>query len=394
MKFVKVAVGAALALAMVGCGGQDAAPSADGAASAPAAKAVAKVYEPKALDGTAIAVQYRKNTSESLKPVVDAIAASFKNGFTEALAEADGDDDAAKVKKLYADSGLEGADVKWALVTAGGVSLAELLSDKVQVPDVAIAVAFDHDIDKIVAALLATLDEDEKNRLVETKVAGLKAWKADDEDAKEAGAEPCFTSLDGKLFLGATSPALLERLVALYADGKGGNSAFETLSSGGGAVLRAFVPAFGELLKKAVESGGSDGLAAIDMVIPNGSKILLGFGEVDFAVLADASGVSVKLSVNTATDEDANSLRTMLNAYWTSCVESLKNSDDEEDKLAYSALKDLKLGGEGKTFTAKLPIPDDLIKKALEEMSEFTGAFVEADDDEDDDEADEADDKD
>lgn len=383
MKFIKIAAGAALALAMVGCG-KDAASSADGAAASStksasaatsAAKAVVakKVYEPKALAGSTIAVQYRKNTSAALKPLVDTLVTSFKTSFSESFAKTADEEDAAQAKKFYTDSGLESADIKWALVTVGGVSLAEIESDKV--PEVAVAVAFDHDMEKIVAALVASLDEEEKKELVETKVAGVKVWKIDDESAKADGAEPCFASLDGTLMLAATTPAVMERLVALYNGGKGESAAFASLSSGGDAVLRVFVPALGELVKKATEGSETD-LSAVDMLIPNGSNILLGLGDVDLSVLANASGASLKLAVNTATDSDAESLRTMLNAFVTSYVEGLKESTDEEDKFAYSALKDLKLGGEGKAFVVTMPIPDDLIKKSAEELSDLSGAFA------------------
>jgi len=373
MKFMKFAAGAALALAVVGCGQEQ---SATSDAKDSAAVVAAKVYEPKVMDGAAIALQYRKNTAEALKPIVDAMASCFKAGVSEGLAKSS-DEEVAKAKKFYTDSGLEGADVKWALVTVGeGVTIAELESDKV--PEVAVAVAFDHDMDKIVAALLATLDENEKKELVETKIGGVKAWKVDNEDVKKDGAEPCFASLDGKLWLGATTPAVLERLVALYTDDKGASAAFATLSSGNDAVVRFFVPALGEFVKKAA-AGHESELSAVDMLIPNGSKILLGIGEVDWALLANASGVSLKLSANTAAEGDAESLRTMLNALLTSAVDGLKESTDEEEKLAYSALKDLKLGGEGKAFVATMPIPDELVKKIADEISSVNGLLGGAD---------------
>lgn len=372
MKFIKIAAGVALALAMVGCGRD----------SAPAAKtSAAKAYEPKALDGSEIAIQYSKNTSESLKAVVDTLPPVLKAMFGDnfIVSTIFSEDNVAAIKKFYTESGLEGADVRWALVTVGGISFAEIQGGG-KIPEIAVAVAIDHDIDKVAAALIARLDEEQKKEFVETKVAGVKAWMKvwtdADESAKALGEGLCLASLDGKLLLVAPT-SVMERLVALYKDGKGESAAFASLSSGGDAVLRVFAPALGTLVKKAADGGEAD-LSAVDTLIPNGSKILLGLGDVDLAVLANASGVSLRLAANTATDNDAAALKTMLNALVKSYVDGCKELTDEDSKFAYYALKDVKFGSEGKTFVGTMPIPADLFTKMLTVMPDINNARITA----------------
>ena len=50
---------------------------------------------------------------------------------------------------------------------------------------------------------------------------GKKGDELSDKDLEKQKVSPTFTALDGKLFLAASTTASLEKLVALYRDGKG-----------------------------------------------------------------------------------------------------------------------------------------------------------------------------
>ena len=90
MKMLKITAAVAFALAMAGCGdsgSKDASASGaantSGNAAANVAAKPAKTYSPKVLADTEVAVQYRKNTSAALQPLVDALENVFKKALSK-----------------------------------------------------------------------------------------------------------------------------------------------------------------------------------------------------------------------------------------------------------------------------------------------------------------------
>ena len=392
MKMLKITAAVAFALAMAGCGdsgSKDAAASGaantSGNAAANVAAKPAKTYSPKVLADTEVAVQYRKNTSAALQPLVDALENAFKKGLAKDIAKKDGDKEVDKAKKFFKESGLQDAELKWALLTFGSLNVAEIETDD-KVPDFGFAFAIDHDIGKIVAAFKNVGLDAEKNETIdEIEVAGEKAWKIEDDDTKKQGVELCFASLDGTLLLAGVRRAVLGNLIALYRDGKGESDTFAAFAGDKSMTLGCYVPNLGKIVK----SGGQD-LSTIDMIMPDGSRIVKELADLSFAIKGDSDGAEVKLLLNAGNADDGDSIRTIVKAALMPAVASMKNSDDEDSKTAYEIVKNLAIGGEGAAFTATLPVSKEAIAKLAAKVAEESSDFF-GDDDDDDDDADDDD---
>ena len=355
MKFLKISAGVALALAMAGCG-KDAASTAN---------ASTRSYEPKVLSDTTFAVQYRKNSSAALKPLVDAAVDSL----WKSLSKAGSDSDAGKGRKFLEESGLRDADVKWAIVSIGGINIAEIERLN-KAPDCAFAMAVEHDVDKVLAAFKGSLDESDK--LTDVSIPGAKAWTVCATD-KEPPNVQSFASLDGKLVLMAETPEKLERLVALYRDGKGASDKFASLSADGGSLLRAYVPSVGDLVKKAVE--GTDGaLDMFNMIMPDGARVVQSLAELEVSFAgADAGGALLRISLNAANDADADSIRTISNTGLLRLKATLNADESEGAKLAYAIFKDAKVVGEGNNCLLNLALPAEVLDSMVQAIKASVG---------------------
>lgn len=383
MKFVKLAAIAAIAASVAGCGKDDGAKDAKAAsnASAPAAAAEApagkpvRVHSPKILSNAELAVQFRASDAPALKPFRELFKALVN------LAVAEDKSGADELKSFLAASGLSGADVKWGLVTVGGVRLADIEKEGA-VPEIAVAVSLTHDLVRIIDAVKAD-NKEKAPQFVEFDADGVKAWKIFDKEMLTDNVTPVVASLDGTLLLAASDAAVLRRLVALYRDGRGESAAFAKMASASNdEVVRAFIPSVGKLVKDAFD-GSEDALSIVDMMVPDGSKLLLGLGELNYALSASGGSVVSSTELVTASDDDADTIRTLLKTAIMPLKANLKESTDKEDQLAYSAIKDIKVGGEGKTVSVVMPIPAEVVEAVADEM--LKGAFIGGGDDSDDD---------
>ena len=323
-----------------------------------------QVYEPKAPKDAVAAICYRRSTAPSVKPLKDA----FLAGFNAAMAKDPSKDNAAQFNKFLKEAGLEGKSLQWGVGTLGGANLVELMKND-KIPEISVALRIDHDSAKLLPAMKSVADADEK--FTEFETAGLKAWKLESPEMVKDGVTPVITSLDGQLVLFATDSAALARLVKLYRDGEGASAAFSSLSSGSGEVFRMFIPKVGKLIADVAKGSGSD-LAELDQMIPDGKRLATGLGDFDLAFVAQGDAASVKATLVASTADDGETIRTLVKTSLMPLKASLKDSMDEESKLAYQVLNGVKVSGTGNTAVVTIPIPAKFIKMIADEAIKST----------------------
>ena len=333
MKMIKLTACAALAVAcavgFTGCGSKD-------------------YSTPKVAEGAVFALAMRSPAKTSLAPLVE----KYKlNDYKAALEKMPAD-----AKDLFNELGLDKVETQWVVVTVGG----EISMDKI--PDVAVAAATTLDLDKVVAA--AEKEKDKKVEFKKKDIAGVTAYEIVEKGEKVV---PCVASLDGKLFIGASSSAILEKQIALYRDGKGASADFASFKLGGNDILRAKSVKVGEAVKKALPD--PDMLKEVNAMIPDGDKLVLGLGAVELAATSDGKDIKLDLSVETAADADAEKLVTAAKGGLMMATAAAKQEaeKDEGAKAALGALESAKVVNEGKVAKLTLAAPADPILKFVSE---------------------------
>ena len=380
MKFLKFACLGAVALALAGCGDSNA------PANAKSEGAKAPAYEPMVAEGTVAALQYRKNESKAFAPLASAFAKCIDKG---SVLHKQGVFD-EEFAKFLDDSGLNDADVSWAMASLGEYFNLAKVASAALAPKVSVVVCFKHDAERIARAFNAVADKDDGEKIEKFTVAGVTAWKFVSKDFP-AGFVPCFASLDGELLLAAATEESLANEIALYRDGKGADASFGKVCSDKTAVVRLYVKSVGDLLKEATKDT-PESLDAADTILPDGKNVFLGLGELDFALTAsDPAGVAYALKLVTRSEEDAESIRSVLGGFYTMAKAQCKDPKDDEEKLFAEFLNAIKFKTAGNVFAVDMPISDALVRKAAEEMenaaNEALGAGDEDDDDDDEDDA-------
>lgn len=338
----------ALALVLCGCGQAD------------------KYAAPKIAEGAVLALEFDQQQ-------IDKIQAAAFGEKGEALTKKAWEEAPKEVAEIIKAAGLDNAKARWGAFSVGAPALEKGMKMK-EVPEVAAAIAVDIDIEKVVATIREQQkkDDDDDVQLVDTTVAGVKAWKVVDKDGElaKAKAEPCFTALDGKLFLVASSLAALEKQVVLYRDGKGASAAFAGFALADGDLLRLSVKDIGALIRKSVPKP-EESLKLLAAFVPNGDKMILGLGTLDVTATAAAdNGVTLKLLLGAASEKDADQLRTLAKTSLIPLTLQLKKSakKDASAKRTLALVEGLKIAGPEGTFEADLAIPGDTLKAYAQEF--------------------------
>ena len=383
MKFLKFACLGAVALALAGCGDSNA------PANAKSEGAKAPAYEPMVAEGTVAALQYRKNESKAFAPLASAFAKCIDKG---SVLHKQGVFD-EEFAKFLDDSGLNDADVSWAMASLGEYFNLAKVASAALAPKVSVVVCFKHDAERIARAFNAVADKDDGEKIEKFTVAGVTAWKFVSKDFPTVFV-PCFASLDGELLLAAATEESLANEIALYRDGKGADASFGKDCSDKTAVVRLYVKSVGDLLKEATKDT-PESLDAADKILPDGKNVFLGLGELDFALTAsDPAGVAYALKLVTRSDEDAESIRSVLGGFYTMAKAQCKDPKDDEEKLFAEFLNAIKLKTAGNVFAVDMPISDALVRKAAEEMENAANETLGAGDADDEDDGDDDDDED
>ena len=342
----------AIALALCGCGGSE--------------KKAAE-YSPKVADGAALAVGFNQ---KQIKAVQERLLGEKAKEVSSSLMKNAPEEVSDVIKK----AGLEDAEVRWGVVTVGEPKLKEDM-DLDGVPEVMVAVSLDIDIEKVVAAFREQLKKEDGEELKETTVAGVKAWIASDKDLEKQKVSPTFTALDGKLFLAASTTASLEKLVALYRDGKGQSAAFSSFGLPADSLLRLVITDIGARVKKAIPYPEKT-LKIVSQFVPNGDKMILALGALDFsATSAKDGGVALKLTLKTGSEKDADQLRTLAKTGLMPFTAQMKEAakEDAESKVYAELLEALKIAGAEGVFEANLAVPQAVLKSLAEKQLKELG---------------------
>ena len=344
---MKLLGASALAFALCGCGGS------------PADKYAA----PKIAEGAILALEFDQRQIDKIQTA--AIGEEKGKELTKQAWESMPED----LVKILKSAGLDGVRARWGALSVGEPALKEDMDLK-EVPEIAAAIAVDIDIEKAVAAVREQM-KDESVQLADTTVAGVKAWKVVDKDGALAKmkAEPCFTALDGKLFLSASNLAALEKQIKLYRDGTGASAAFASFALADGDLLRLSLKDIGARIKKALPKP-EESLKLLTAFVPNGDKMVLGLGALDFSATATAdNGVALKLTLGTASEKDADQLRTLAKTGLMPLTAQLKEAakEDADAKKQLALVEGLKIAGPEGTFEADLVIPAAILKEYAQE---------------------------
>ena len=357
-----------------------------GRASRPGAPSAPLDYAalpPMVAADASLALGFRGTSSPGLQPFVDAMK--------EALGATGPTDDEQRLhaRRFLEESGLLEADVRWAVMSAGPVTIAPG-GGLAAPPDVFAAVSFAHDL----AALVETYNRlrFETSPLIEPdgEVAGLAAWRirlSSDGGEPPDGAVPIlhYASLGGEILLGASSRAALERLIAFYrGGGEDASSAFGSALSDGGA-LTLFFPQFGEMANLAMEGGPS--LARFDALPPDMVRKILSLGGLTLTVAAgESGGLKLRIALDAASEKDADEFRALVALGLVKVRMDLRAAEKKADtpvaaadiRLARESAQGTSVKAEGSRLVVSVPVSEAAVKRLAAAASSNVGRRVSA----------------
>ena len=271
---------------------------------AQAPNAVQSFAEARAMvaDGAAVAIEYRRTNSPYMRPIVAAmkrwLGADENNGNSQG-------------RRFLALSGLDEADVRWALFSMDAVSLTAS-GELDKMPDWALAVSFPHDLAKIARVYEEVAGDNPPLRLEEAGIGGAAAFRV--RSGRDGSALFVAASLDGELLFITPDERVAARQIALYRDGSGEEPLFGEFASDDENAFRLYVPHTGRLLSKVIPPKGKRP-KELDAILADAGAAISGIEETDLIVVAgEGEGLALKLALRAATDEDADRLATIVKA--------------------------------------------------------------------------------
>ncbi len=223
-----------------------------------------------------------------------------------------------EVRTIVDELELQRVKVGWAVVSMEQFDhkLGDVISPAA-LPISSVAIATDINLERVVTyarGMMAGNGVDEEVTLDEMKLAGEKAWRivfkgVVAREAAESNVDPCFTSLDDQLVLIARTPSALEKQIRLYREGKGEGHLLDGFKPADGSLLRLGLKDIGATLWMALSD--SD-LKRISLPVRDSDKLMLGLKDLDVGLTETFWGkVGLSLKLRTATEDDAESLRTL-----------------------------------------------------------------------------------
>lgn len=324
--------------------------------------------KPKVADGAVVAIAAGDVWKGKLAP------AFKKVGLSSNLLLKQCPDDA---QELFAKAGLEKIEPRWSVLSVGG--LKGVVDGKV--PRVAFAMAFPHDLPRIVSAA-EEVAEKEEAQFKQVTVAGVPAWEihCDDFKSDDTKVVPCIASLDGQVLLVTSSTSVMEQQIALYRDGKDESRDFAGFTVTPDDILKVAVAKVGDSIRESMGDSLED-LKLLDEMIPDGDKMLLGIGTAQASLSAASdSEVNLTVALKMSSEEDADKVRTLaktgLMAAMAQVKKSLKECRDADEAATtiFEALRKAKICGENASAELVLSVPSEPIlevySKALDNAQE------------------------
>ena len=341
MKLMKLmacaALAAACAVGISGCGSKD-------------------YSKPKVAEGAIAAIMVRPAEDTSLAQ----LCKQYGLGLSDLMKKIPD----ATFQEVAKELELEKATHKWIAVTIQDVSAEKVEKGE---PDFAVAIATTVDLDKAIAVAEKKFkDEKKDDEVKKTTVADVPAY----EFVSKKKTDGFAANLDKKLILIANTQAGLEKQIALYRDGKGASADFSSFGLSANDILRIKAMKVGENLKKALGENVAM-LQMVNGVIPDGDKIVLGLASAEIGIGASSDGKNAVLdiSLDTASDADANKLRTAVKERLVAITEHLKAAAEKsaEAKAQYETAQSVKVEGEGKVAKLSAAAPAEPILKLVSE---------------------------
>lgn len=259
------------------------------------------------------------------------------------------------LKDILQNAGLDDIEIKW-----GALSLVDFPLDENGnpdgVPSLFVALAFDHDFDKLVAAL----KEDVKNckpKIEDATILGEKGIILSDDDMTMG-----WASIDSKILIVGTSTEATEKGVALYRDGKGGK-AIEM----DGAIAKLCVSEVGERIVKKMPA--EQVKSALQPSVEDATSIMQGLKNICAKLAPSAdNGVSITSKTQTAAADDAAKLAEVANGQLQPFVAmmTLMASQDPDSKPLVELLSSIKIAADGADVSASASVSGATFKSILE----------------------------
>ncbi len=298
------------------------------AALALPAAALAAACEPKIPADATLAAMYRKSDSAAAKSLVETTASLQEAIFSETGA------DEATLKKIF-------ADLSWGVYWQSG-DVAKFLETPAGGGSDAILV-------------MSFTKPESAKLLVET---------AKKEDTAGTGK---FKIVGGTLVLAASSDEAIAKAEAFYADKKdAGEKSFAKFAKDKKNIYFIYVADVGKACS-AVEASMPGSLSQIDIMIPNGSKMLMGAKNFFGALKADGTGLAFDLKLKMKDAADANSLKSVVDAMiamfrMQTAQMPPEMAADPEMKAGLDMLNGMKVTAKGALFSVGAPIPASMLE--------------------------------
>ena len=260
------------------------------------------------------------------------------------------------LKEALTKAGLDNTEVKWAGVSVVDVEFVEDGSPKAEAPDLVVALAFDHDADKLFAVLKEEAAKDNSPSTKDATFLGEKGLVLGDGDLTIA-----LASIANKLLVCATSEETAEKGVALYRDGQGGTA----ITMGGDTIVKAALASIGERIVKKMPAEQLEGALGPDV---DSVAVFQGLKNADATITTTAdNGVSIAVKLDAASGEDAAKIATTINdaiAGFRAMV-TMMAAQDPNSKPLVEFLNSLSITADGATINGKAAISGESLNKLI-----------------------------
>ena len=228
------------------------------------------------------------------------------------------------------------------------------LGDTPDLGQMALAIAIDVDLAKLISAVCKAMKENDDDNISfqEISVEGEKAWQIPNDgdlsnELKAMNANPCLTSLDGKLLLVAMSRPVLEKQIRLYRKGTGKGDALCGFSAADGELLHVNVSGIGDVIHGATPPdalrGTNQGVMA--EIAPIIEEIIFGLKSLSTDIKVSKEGaVGLTMRLKAGSEDDAELIRTLTGAVLVIAKTFASRSPDVPKEVA-GALKSFHIGG-------------------------------------------------
>lgn len=336
---IKTIIVCASALVLGFCGCSDNNGGAGGAGAVDVATA------PRALEGALV-------SAGAEKAAFDKLLGDMKDGFYQGFKESMPDD----FKDALSKAGLDDIEVKWCGVSVVDVELDES-GEPAKIPEMVVALAFDHDFGKISATLKEVAAKENKPQTKDATFLGEKGLVLFDDNVTIA-----LSSVAGKILVVGTSEPGAEKAVALYRDGKGGKAI--TMD---GAALKAMLNSVGSRVISKMPASNFEGALGPDI---DAVAVFKGLKDatVNITPAAD-NAVSIAVKIETASADDAGKVVAFVNEQIAGFRDmmTMMAAQSPDAKPMADALNSLSVKAEGAAISASVTVAGDTVGKAIED---------------------------